>query len=349
LKKLTYLMAVCLMAVAASVACAQETADDPIVAKIGDEVITESQFESMAGPSLVSLRQQLYKAKVDQLNAQIFDRLIGQLATAEGLTRADYLKKNVADKVTDPDEGEIVKVMSQYRAQLAQDDAQARQQVIQALRQQKEVTLAEELRKRIFAENNVEILFEPPRVEVAIPEGTPYRGDRNAPIVMVEYTDYQCPYCSRVQGTLDTVMKRYEGKIVHVFKNLPLPFHTEAELAGQAALCAQDQGKFWELHDWLFANARNINIESMSAAMGNLEADVDLFKACIEQGTYAEKVREDSREARSFGITGTPGFLINGRVLTGAQPLDAFVQVIDEELERQGIEVPKAEPEVAAK
>ena len=335
------------MAVAASIACAQETADDPIVAKIGDEMITESQFESMAGPSLVSLGQQLYKAKVEQRNAPLFERLIGQLATAEGMTRADYLKKHVADKVSDPDEGEIVKVMSQYRAQLAQDDDQARQQVIQGLRQQKEIALAEQLRKNIFAENNVEIFFEPPRVEVAIPEGTPFRGDRNAPIVMVEYTDYQCPYCSRVQGTLDTVMKRYEGKIVHVFKNLPLPFHAEAELAGQAALCAQDQGKFWELHDWLFANARNINIETMSAAMGNLEADTELFKACVQQGTYAEKVRADAREARSFGITGTPGFLINVRVITCAQPLDAIIKVIDEELERQVIDAPPAETWVA--
>jgi protein-disulfide isomerase len=325
---------VCVLAAMAIAACAQESprvSDDPVVARVGDDVITESELESMVGPSLVNLRQQLYDAKVNQLKAKLYERLVGEAATAEGLTRADYLAKHVADKVTDPDEGEIVKVMSQFRSRLAPDDAQARQQVIQALRQQQEQQLSEELRKKLFAEAGVEILLEPPRVEVAIGDTTPSRGPENAPIVLVEYTDYQCPYCSRVQPTLDRLMSEYEGQIRHVFKNLP----------GEGALCAKDQDKFWELHDWLFANARSISVDSMTAAVAEMDVDADLFKACVEQGTYAQQVRADAIEARSFGITGTPGFLVNGRVLTGAQPYEAFAAVIEEELERQGIEPAK--------
>ena len=101
-------------------------------------------------------------------------------------------------------------------------------------------------------------------------DGHPYLGKADAPVVLVEYTDYQCPYCSRAQPTLQAVKERYGDSVVHVFKNLPLPIHQQAQLAGEAALCAQDQGKFWDLHDWLFANARNINIETMSAAMAEM-------------------------------------------------------------------------------
>ncbi len=353
MKKWIWTFAGCLLVLAASIACAQEpgkaSTGDEVVAKIGDEVITATELEAMVGPSLVSLRQQVYQAKIAGLQAQIFERLVAKAATAEGITSADYIKKNVTDKVGPPDEGEIVKVMTQYRNRLAQDDNQARQQVVQALQQQQQVALSEELRKELFAAAGVEILLDPPRVDVKITKDTPVRGPSDAPIVLVEYTDYQCPYCSRVQPTITALLERYEGQIKHVFKDLPLPIHAEAELAGQAAHCAGDQGKFWELHDWLFANQRAINIEAMSTAAGQIGMDTDLFRACIDQGTHAETVRADAMEARSFGITGTPGFLINGRVLTGAQPIEAFEKVIDEELTRRGIEIPpKPQPEEAA-
>ena len=192
----------------------------------------------------------------------------------------------------------------------------------------------------LFVEAGVEILLTPPRVEVAVPKGTPSRGPVDAPILLVEYTDYQCPFCNRVQPTLTALMERYDGQIRHVFKNLPLPNHPQAKLAGEAALCAQDQGKFWEFHDWLFANQRTMNRESMVTAAAELGTDQEIFTACIDQGTHATRVLNDTTEARSFGITGTPGFLVNGRVLTGAQPIEEFEAIIDEELERRGIEVP---------
>jgi len=329
----------CVLLSVAAVACAQgpaappADADDPVVARIGDEVITESDLEAMIGPSLVNLRQQMYQAKMSQLQAEIFQRLVTERATAEGMTRGEYLKKNIDDKAAEPDEGEIVKIMTQYRSQLAEDDLQAREQVVEALKQRQQVELREELRKTLFAEAGVMILLEPPRVTVAIRQETPSRGPVDAPIVLVEYTDYQCPYCNRVQPTIAALMERYDGQIRHVFKNLPLPNHPQAQLAGEAALCAQDQGKYWEFHDWLFANQRTMNRETMVAAAGELGMDA-------EEKTHAGTVSADAREARSFGITGTPGFLINGRVLSGAQPIEAFEVVINEELELKGIEVP---------
>jgi protein-disulfide isomerase len=233
--------------------------------------------------------------------------------------------------------------MSQFRARLAEDDVQARAQVVQALKQRENQRLSEELRRVLFAEAEVKILLEPPRVEFTVAEGTPSRGAADAPVILIEYTDYQCPYCTRIQPTLNELLKRYEGKLLHVFKNLPLPMHAEAPLAGAAALCAQDQGKFWELHDWLFVNQRSLSRESIVAAAGELGMDTEVLSSCIDQGTYASRVKSETAEAHSYGITGTPGFLINGRVVTGARPIEMFVEIIDDELARLGVELPPKE------
>ena len=331
----------------AAVACAQGPAstDDSAVAKFGDEVITASELEALAGSSLVALRQQIYDTQVSKLEAEIYQRLVQNAAAAEGLSEGDYLRKRIDEMVGEPDEGEVAKLMTQYRSQLPEDDVQARAQIVQALSQREKQQRSQELRQVLFAEAGVEILLVPPRVEVAIGDGTPSRGPVDAPIVLIEYTDFQCPFCTRVQPTLDALMKRYDGQIRHVFKHLPLPMHPEAQLAGVASLCAQDQGKFWEYHDWLFANQRTLNRDSMVAKVGDFEMDVEVFTECIDRGTYIAVVRADMAEANSFGITGTPGFLINGRVLTGAQPIEEFEAIIDSELQRQGIDVPPKPPE----
>jgi len=335
----------CILLSVAAVACAQEPANagDPAVAKMGDEVITASELETLTGSSLVALRQQIYDAQVSKLEVEIFQRLVQKAAAAAGMTEGEYLRSRIDEMVGEPDEGEIVKLMSQYRSQLAGDDLQARAQIVQALTQREKQQRSQELRQVLFAEAGVEILLEPPRVEVAIADGTPFRGPVDAPIVLIEYTDFQCPFCTRVQPTLDALMKRYDGQIRHVFKNLPLPMHKEAQLAGAASLCAQDQGKFWEYRDWLFANQRTLSRDSMVAKAGDFGMDAEVFTSCIDGGSHLAAVRADMAEANSFGITGTPGFLVNGRVLTGAQPMEDFEAIIDQELERRGIDIPPKE------
>jgi protein-disulfide isomerase len=335
----------------ASVACAQETesSGDPVVARIGDEVITESELEETVGPSLVSLRQQIYDTKLAGLKDEIYKRLVRKAAAAEGVSESEYLNSHIDQKVGEPDEGEVVKLMSQYRARLAEDDAKARDQVVQALKQRARQSAAEDLRKQLFAEAGVKILLDPPRVAFTFDDTNPSRGAADAPVVLIEYTDYQCPYCTRVQPTLNKLIERYDGKLLHVFKNLPLPMHAQAQLAASAALCAKDQGKFWELHDWLFANQRSLSRDSIVEAAGKLGMDTEVLASCIDEGKYNERLQAEIAEARSYGITGTPGFLVNGRVVTGARPLEAFESVIDDELARLGVELPpkKAAAEAA--
>ena len=343
----------CAVLATASLACAQQpeagaaAVDDPVVARIGDDTITESQLEEMVAPSLVALRQQIYDAKVGALKSEIFERLVAEAAAADGTSVDEYLKKNVQDKIVEPDKTEIVKMMTMYRSRLSQDDVEARKQVVQVLKQQQQQQVVAELLDAMFADAGVVILLEPPRVEVAIADGTPSKGPRDAPVVLVEYTDFQCPYCSRVQPTLDALVNRYGDQVLFVSKNLPLPMHAQAQLAGEASLCAQDQAKFWEFRGWLFANQRTMNRETMIAAASTLGMDQDVFTTCLESGAHTAQVQADMGEARNFGITGTPGFLINGRVISGAQPIESFEAIIDDELTRKGIEVPPKQAAVA--
>ncbi len=332
----------------ALVACAQPSEeananDSQVAARFGDTVITVDEVETAAGGQLIGLYQQIFQVKDQQLRVMIYQNLVEQAAAAEGLSREDYLTREIVEKVPAPTEAQIQQIFTQYKGQLPPDEAQARQQVMAYLNQQAGQQQESQLRARLFEAAGVEIMLDPPRVEPVVEAYNPTRGPADAPVVLVEYTDYQCPYCVRAQPTIVAVRERYGDSVVHVFKNLPLPMHQQATLAAEAALCAADQGQFWEFHDWLFANNKNISNETLMAQAEVLSLDVPVFTACVDTRVHQQEVAQDSGEAASFGIRGTPGFVINGRILTGAQPLDAFVEVIDNELIRQGLPIPGAE------
>ena len=331
----------------ALVACAQpseepKSSDNAVAARFGDTVITVAEVEEEAGGQLIGLYQQIYQAKDQQLRFMIFNKLVEQAAAAEEMTSEAYLEREIGGKIAEPSEAQIQQVINQYRSQLPPDEAQARQQVMAFLNQQMAQQAETDLRTKLFDAAKVEILLDPPRVKPVIEAFNPMRGPADAPVVLVEYTDYQCPYCERAQPTLNAVRERYGDSVVHVFKNLPLPMHQQAGLAAEAALCAGDQGKFWELHDWLFANKSNISHDTLVAQAELIPLDVAVFTECLGTRVHKDEVEADAAEAATFGIRGTPGFVINGRILTGAQPLDQFIAVIDDELRRAGIPIPGA-------
>jgi protein-disulfide isomerase len=327
------------------VACAQPSDDaaasgDKVAATFGDVVITEAEVEEAAGGELLQLEQQMYQVKDQRLRQMIYERLVEQAAAAEQISREQYLTREIIEKTPPPSEAQIQQVMAQYRDRLAPDDAQARQQVLGFLQQQTRQQQEAALSARLFEEAGVEIMLEPPRVEPVVQAFNPRRGGEDAPIVLIEYTDFQCPYCDRVQPTIQAVLERYGDSVTHVFKHLPLPIHAQATMAAEASFCAADQGKFWELHDWLFANKSNISRDTLMVQAEALSLDLETFGSCLDSRTHKQLVETDAAEANSFGIRGTPGFVINGRVLTGAQPLEAFIAVIDDELTRAGLPVP---------
>lgn len=160
------------------------------------------------------------------------------------------------------------------------------------------------------------------------------KGPKDALVTIVEWSDFQCPFCSRVNPTIDTLMKDYDGKLRVAFKHNPLGFHKRAMPAAIAAEAAGRQGKFWEMHDKLFANGRNLTDENFEKWAKELKLDVKKFKADMEDESIAKAVTEMQRQGAQLGARGTPAFFINGRFLSGAQPVANFKKIIDEELKK---------------
>jgi len=338
---------VCVVSCAQSSGTGGASAGDQPVATFGDQVVTASQLKEMVGSRTMQLENQIFQQKVAAIEQYVFEKLLEAEAATKGMSSEEYFKAEVEGKIGEPTAEQIEQVLNQYRRQLPPDEEQARGQVVAYLKQQQQRELDTGLRKRLFDSAGMKILLDPPRAEVKVDAWNPSRGPADAPVTLMEFTDFQCPYCGRVQTTLDEVMKRYDGKVRHVFKQLPLDMHPQAKMAAMAGLCAQDQGKFWELHDWMFQNPAQINRETVEGAMAGLGADMELFAACLNDNRHMPNVMADLEQARSLGFNGTPAFLVNGRAITGAQPLESFVSLIEEELERKGITPPKPEAPAA--
>jgi protein-disulfide isomerase len=161
------------------------------------------------------------------------------------------------------------------------------------------------------------------------------KGLETAPITIVEYSDFQCPFCSRVVPTLDKLYKAYPDKIRIIFKQMPLSFHKDARPAAKAALAAGRQGKFWEMHDLLFVNNTALTEANFLAWAKQLGLDLEQFKKDLADQTLEVQIAADEKEAQGFGISGTPSFVINGTKYVGAYPYEKFEQIIKAELEKK--------------
>jgi protein-disulfide isomerase len=170
----------------------------------------------------------------------------------------------------------------------------------------------------------------PEKVEIAV--GNAPAG---APVTIVAFSDFQCPFCAKVPPTLKQLEEDYKGKVRVAFKQLPLSFHDKAQLAAEASLAAHEQGRFWAFHDKLFANQQALDRQALEKYAGELDMDMKKFRAALDTGKFRDQVQKDGREAASVGATGTPTFFINGQRLVGAQPIESFKKVIDEALKRR--------------
>jgi protein-disulfide isomerase len=172
------------------------------------------------------------------------------------------------------------------------------------------------------------------RVEVSI-QGAPFKGGDKAPVTIVEFSDFHCPFCKRVVSTLAQLESKYGDKVKLVFRDFPIEsLHPGASKAHEAARCAGEQGKFWPYHDKLFAGPSKSSPEILKGFAKEVGLNGAAFEACLNSGKHQAAIKKDIEEGQRLGVTGTPAFFINGRLFTGAQPLEAFARVIDEELAR---------------
>ena len=325
------------------------SAGDPnaIVAKIAGQPVKDADIrnESQIKMELYQAEQQFYESERKKHEAYrgaveryVETQLIEQAAKKAGLSVDDYLKKEVDDKVKKPDDAAIKAFYDERKINRPFDTIKDR--ISEFLETQAKTELRTALVEGLKSSNNVEILVAdfnkpkplPPKVEVPLASDEVFRGNKEANVTIVVFSDYECPYCSRSEETINEVLKKYEGKVRLAFRHFPLPFHQNAKGAHVAAECAKDQGKFWEYHDKLFANQKQLRTENLIGYADDLKLDQSKFKECLKDEKYASKIDDHLEIGRARGVSGTPAFFINGRMLSGARPFAAFAEIIDAEL-----------------
>jgi protein-disulfide isomerase len=181
-----------------------------------------------------------------------------------------------------------------------------------------------------------QVAFEPTRIDVEA-DGFPAKGPADAPVTIVEFSDFQCPFCSRLLPALGQVVEEYGNQVRLVFRQFPLSsLHPDAQKAAEASLCANEQGMFWEMHDAMFENQQALGVEQLKATARSLGVEGTDFDSCLDSGRFATEVAADLQAGRAIGVNGTPALFINGRFLSGAKPFEDIAELVDDELQRIG-------------
>jgi protein-disulfide isomerase len=314
---------------------AQEAAPAAVVlARGGDSTVTVVAVEALVSAEIQRLDNERYEALNRGLNDAIADRLVKLEAAARDVTVEELLEAEVEGKVAEVTQAEVDAFYEGRKAQIRATKEQVEPQIRQYLAEQRQGETFQAFVAGLDEKYGVERLLEPPRIDVAH-EGFPAKGPQDAPVTIVEFSDFECPYCSRVLPTLEQVVANYEDSVRVVFRQFPLnSIHARAQKAAEASLCADDQGKFWEMHDAMFARQKELAVPNLKEMAAELSLDAEAFASCLDGSKYAEQVAADLEAGQAAGVSGTPAMFINGRFVNGAVPYEALAAIVDEELRR---------------
>jgi protein-disulfide isomerase len=306
------------------------------LATVEGQPVYEQDLMSVAGPNLLELRNQEYKVKSDALTKLIRKKILEAEAKKKGLTTEELLKQEVDSKISDPSDAEARGYYFAAKSQTTLSFDDVKPQIKQLLKnaeiQQAREKYADSLREKA----EVSILLQPPSVQVGY-DPARVKGNADAPITIVEFADFQCPFCSRVQPALKDVLAKYKGKVKLAYQDFPLaPIHSHAELAAEASRCALAQGKYWEMHDAMYADQSKLDEASLVKTATGLGMDQSAFGSCLKSGKYKAAVQQDVEAGSQAGVNATPTFIINGELLSGAQSDADFIKIIDRELAAGG-------------
>ncbi|MCA2981856.1 MAG: thioredoxin domain-containing protein, partial [Myxococcaceae bacterium] len=315
------------------------SADNPaqVLAKLNGKDITIKDVDELVGAQLKELEKKKFEARKQALEQIIVQTLVREAATKEGKSEEEFLRANIDGKLPPPAEAEIQKTFDENKAQMPPGSTveSMRPQIVSFLQQDQKRQVAMKLFGDLRSKAQVEVLLtEPPAPRVTVEAKGPSKGNATAKITIVEFSDFQCPFCSRAEPSVDEVMKTYGDKVRVVFRHFPLDFHDKAFKAAEASACAEEQGKFWEFHKTLFANQGALDVSDLKTHAKTLGLDAAKFDACLDGNKMKAKVDEDMAAGRKAGVNGTPAFFINGVLRSGAMPFDEFKKVIDAELAR---------------
>jgi protein-disulfide isomerase len=306
-----------------------------VLAVINGKNITEAEVREANKDQFQAMEreyQQNNQLLENGLEVVIRERMLEAEAAARKVTKEQILAEIKPAAVTDAD---VDAFYTQNKDRIPRPKEEVAGQIKQYLEQQGQQKAQQDFYAKLQDKYKVEYKIEPMRVEVAATG--PAQGPANAPVTIVEFSDFQCPFCSRVIPSLNQVKEKYGDKVRIVFRQYPLPMHPQAQKAAEASLCANDQGKFWQLHDAMFANQQALGVDQLKAKATELGLNAETFNSCLDSGKYAAQVAADMKEGSAAGVSGTPAMFINGRFVNGAVPFEEIASVIDDELRRKGV------------
>lgn len=304
---------------------------DSVVAKVGSHEITEQEVDKLVKPRMASVENEIYELKRQAIVSIADDYVIQQAAHRENLSEAEYLKKTLGDKLTPVLEQQARAYYDAHQADIGQPFDKVKAALARYLERKQIQERREELLESLRQQAGFTMLLKPPRAEIAT-DGFPTLGAKDAPVTIVEFTDFQCPFCRRAEPTIKELRDKYGDKMRLVHRDFPLPFHRQAFKAAVAAHCAGDQGRFWQYHDALFADQSKLGVDEFKAVAKELNLDMPKFQSCLDKDQHADQIKKDIAAGEALGVDGTPAFFINGVSLVGAQPPEKFETLINTEL-----------------
>lgn len=309
---------------------------DPVVAEFNGKSVRSSEALGAIKSQLFELEEQVFRAKEQAVNEYIEQKLLENEAKKAGVTMEQLLEKEAGQataEVSDKDVDSFLtsKGLSLNDPRIKKDDV--REYLKYRAKFEKRQAYVSKLRETA----KIKLMFsepESPKLNVAV-DGFPTWGNASAPVTVVEFSDFQCPYCARAVPAIEQIKKEYgPDKVKVVFRDMPLPNHPRANPASNAAHCANEQGKFWEMHNMLFENQAKLEDKDLKDYAAKLGLDAAKFASCYDTKKYQATIDKSRKEAESIGISATPSFVINGSLLQGAQPFPRFKEKIDRVLKK---------------
>jgi len=313
-------------------------------ATINNTVVTESQIRDEASAELEAIELRRLRdaagyaraehdAIKDAMDRLLEEKMLALEAAEQDISKEQLIAREIRQKITDPTEEEIDLVYEMNRERVNRPKEDVEDQIIRFLRERSESEIRDAFMRQLEQKYNIGKNLEPLRFDVKT-AGRPSMGPDDAPVKLVLFSDFQCPYCRDFSVTLSEIVSDYNNKVQLVFRHLPLTsIHPDAQFAAEASLCAHEQGRFWEMHDILFENQRELTEENIMVKMLLLD-DFDLrkYRECFASGRHKSEIREDLRAAAAAGADSTPTLYINGIYLSGGQPYRSVAAIINKEL-----------------
>lgn len=302
------------------------------VAEINGVVITEKELNEKIDNRLTRIKSQIFDIQRQGITQIINDKLLAEAAKKQNLSVPALLKKEVNDKVGQVTDAEIEAFYNQNKAKFRGKSLdQVKANVQRQLFARKSSQYRNQLLDKLKDESNIKVFLSRPKIEVSA-DDDPFLGNKDAKVTIIEFTDYQCPFCARARPTIKKILDNYGDQVKYVLRDFPLSFHPQAQKAAEAAQCAGDQDKYWEYSDKLWENIKALSVPDLKKYAGQLKLNQGEFDKCLDSNKYAAEVKKDMAAGSKAGVTGTPSFFINGQMLTGARPYEQFEEIIKEEI-----------------